>query len=280
MARAAFYHFRIIEILDVLFSRKFKEHAYRIAAGLSNEIPSFKHIVRDIQLCHVKYRATPDEYFEYDFLHKNKEDRDSVLTDKFVFYHAAKKTPRIYHDEEIEDKYRFYELAKDYFKREAFRLCETTSFQDFYNFTIGKVVAAKPNKGTFGRGVGIFNINTKQDVENLFEDLKKQGGEWVIEEKIEQSDELSLWNDSSVNTVRVNCFLTNNKFNVWGVFFRTGRKGSVVDNAGSGGILCAVDAVDGKIISDGVDEQGHKYRAHPESGIVYLDWQIPRWGSC
>ena len=55
--------------------------------------------------------------------------------------------------------------------------------------------------------------------------------------------------------------------------FRLGRHGAVVDNAGSGGIMVAVDAKTGKMIA-AADEEGDFYKEHPESHIPF-DGVIP-----
>ncbi len=60
-------------------------------------------------------------------------------------------------------------------------------------------------------------------------------------------------------------------------FFRTGRQGQIVDNAGAGGILSVIDVDTGKILTDGSDEKNHSFDRHPDSNIVYKGWQIPRW---
>ena len=60
-------------------------------------------------------------------------------------------------------------------------------------------------------------------------------------------------------------------------FFRTGRAGSCVDNAGIGGIFANVDATTGILYTDGIDEAGHFYEFHPDSKMKYKGWEIPRW---
>ena len=88
---------------------------------------------------------------------------------------------------------------------------------------------------------------------------------------------MSVWNQSSVNTIRINSFLSNGIFNVLSPFIRTGRKGSIVDNGGQGGIFASVDKLSGKISTCGMDESGNTYTHHPDSGIEYIGWQVPRW---
>lgn len=98
-----------------------------------------------------------------------------------------------------------------------------------------------------------------------------------MEEVIRQHERLAMWNDSCVNTVRINSFLNNDKFDILCPFIRTGRKGSIVDNGGQGGIFACIDKETGKICTDGMDEKANTYTNHPDSGIKYKRWQIPYW---
>lgn len=98
-----------------------------------------------------------------------------------------------------------------------------------------------------------------------------------MEGVIEQSSAMAQWNKTSVNTVRIPSFKSNGKISVLQPFFRTGRKGQVVDNAGAGGILCVIDETSGVVKSDGFDEHMHTFEVHPDSGIKYMGWQIPDW---
>lgn len=107
--------------------------------------------------------------------------------------------------------------------------------------------------------------------------LVESGIEWMVEEAIVQSDDTKVWNASSVNTVRIPTFLNNNGFFVGVPFFRTGRAGACVDNAGGGGVFANVDSVTGVLYTDGIDEAGNFYKTHPDSGKVFKGYQIPRW---
>lgn len=86
-----------------------------------------------------------------------------------------------------------------------------------------------------------------------------------------------MWNDSCINTVRLPCFYSNGKFHVLNPFLRTGRKGAVVDNAGAGGIFACLDEETGVVVTDGINESNRFYKSHPDSGIVYKGWQVPKW---
>ena len=102
-------------------------------------------------------------------------------------------------------------------------------------------------------------------------------GNWVVEELVVQHPETAVWNESSVNTVRVPSFRTPEGVYILQPFFRTGRKGSIVDNAGQGGVFAVFDPETGVITTDGVNEFGGRYPTHPDSGIRFKGWQIPYW---
>ena len=136
----------------------------------------------------------------------------------------------------------------------------------------------KPNNNCMGRGIFAADISQKSDAKMYFEKIMEAGGEWIVEEPIIQSNTLALWNTSSVNTIRYYSFLDDKgNYSVMPHALRTGRKGTVVDNAGSGGILAAVDPESGEVYTDGVDENGIYYKAHPDSGVHYKGWIVPRW---
>lgn len=135
----------------------------------------------------------------------------------------------------------------------------------------------KSNMLSKGRGTGLYHVSNDEEAEKLYKRFEQEGGEWIVEEKIEQDSQMGQWNESSVNTVRLPAVLNSDKWTVIGPFFRTGRRGSVVDNAGAGGVFACIDPLSGIIKTDGIDEEGHYYPAHPDSGLAFKGWQIPYW---
>ena len=110
-----------------------------------------------------------------------------------------------------------------------------------------------------------------------FSELLEEHPAWIIEELICQAAEMAQWNESSVNTVRVPTFLCNGKFTVIWTRMRTGKKGAIVDNLGSNGIVVSVDPQSGTVTSDGVDNSNNHFEIHPDSGLKFKGWQVPRW---
>ena len=159
------------------------------------------------------------------------------------------------------------------------KLDNCTSFDSFEKFIISLGgIFIKPLLGSYGKDAYIFDSKLDSDIKELFEKLTiDKNSSWILEEQIIQSQKMAQWNSSSVNTVRVLSFLNKGKFHVITPFFRTGRKGSIVDNAGSGGIISNVDSNTGLIYTDGFDENGKSYKCHPDSGLNFKGWQIPLW---
>ena len=104
-------------------------------------------------------------------------------------------------------------------------------------------------------------------------------GSYICEELINQDSRLATFNESSVNTVRIPSIWAKSEAHILYPFLRTGRKGSVVDNGGSGGIFALIDAESGVVVSDGFDQSGHRFVKHPDSHVIYKGYQIPEWAS-
>lgn len=237
-----------------------------------------EEIKRDIKRCYYKYKITPQEYFLFRLRNKSDPERNEYLPDHLIMKLAANKTGRKIHDTELNDKFNFYRINKPYFKREAFFFNRATKLEDFKKFAVSvDGFIAKPNGAALGSGVEIFRVKTERDAEKAFNRLQEYCVDYILEDLIRQSGDMAVWNRSSVNTIRINSFLTNGKFSVLCPFIRTGRKGSIVDNGGQGGIFASVDKETGRICTEGMDEKGNSYKAHPDPGIEYLGWQVPRW---
>ena len=238
-----------------------------------------RHRIRnDIRRCYYKYKATPHEYFLFGFKNKSAHERAAYLTDSAIMKSVANKTGRKIHDEELNNKYHFYQLNERFFHREAILVDSHITLEDFSRFAIRtKRIIAKPNKAALGAGVCIFEVNNIENAKKAFDEIQKKGQEWIVEEVIVQSEQMAQWNHSSVNTVRVTSFLHSNQVSILCPFMRTGRSGSVVDNGGQGGIFASIDKTTGQICTNGMDERGNEYVCHPDSKMTFKGWQIPLW---
>lgn len=102
----------------------------------------------------------------------------------------------------------------------------------------------------------------------------------IIQESVTQHERLSHIYPSSVNTVRIPSFLTNEKeVIILGADIRFGRNDSIVDNISSGGLGVGIDLEKGTLKEFGHDSQYNVYSSHPDTGITFLDYTIPYWDS-
>ena len=232
---------------------------------------------RDIVGCYVLYGIDPIEYFLFKFENKDHDDRRLFLSDRERMFGCVKmmswKT-----FEELKEKDVFYHMASNFFNRDV---CVIKSIGDKIEFNafVNKhpIFFGKPNTGTLGNGAGIYNISDYKNVDDAFDYFLTRGF-WMLEEIIKQDSELASFNKSSVNTIRIPSFITNQgKHVVLNPTIRTGRKGSMVDNAGAGGITAMIDIKNGIIVTEGIDKKYNKYAVHPDSGKPFIGTQIPRW---
>lgn len=103
----------------------------------------------------------------------------------------------------------------------------------------------KPSKNSSaGIGVKPFDVRdgAMTDGCSLKEFLKVYGNNYVIEEKIHESDNLSRLNPSSCNSLRIHTWRNakDERVEYVSAYVRIGREEIIIDNASSGGITCQV----------------------------------------
>lgn len=235
-------------------------------------------IKKDIRKCWLKYGSSPEEYFLFGFQELDDAGRKCFITDYEKDMTLKDRIGLDTFSKELRDKYNFYCKTKPFFKREAFKMSPLTPESDFVQFALRvKHLFIKPENQSRGRGAYKVEIETIEDAQKEYISLKESEMEWMVEETIVSCSAMQEWNPSSVNTIRIPTFLNKEGFFIGVPFFRTGRAGSCVDNAGLGGIFANVDANTGILYTDGIDEGGHIYEKHPDSALVFKGWQVPRW---
>lgn len=244
-----------------------------LSANLSQDFldnPAYiKKLREDIVSCYIELGATPEEYFAFGFEGMPKSQREKFLTNKFKDIMLLTKVKEEYISR-LKDKYTLYQLLSEYFKRDVCPIRFDEDRQLFDEFLRNNPrYFAKQIDGQCGKKADVLEGNQ-------FERLLNEG-KWILEQIIEQDEILAQFNRTSVNTVRLPAFLIDGNFYPVGPFFRTGRRGSIVDNGGAGGVFAAIDAETGLIISDGFDENNNSYECHPDSSVKFKGFQIPKW---
>ena len=223
------------------------------------------------------YQIAPAEYFLFSFENLNDHGKRTYIGDNERWYRFSRmNTEEIF--DLFDDKYKTYQLLKDYFKREIILLKDENDLPAFKAFAqTHEKALIKPYNESLGRGVYVMDLREPEfDAETAFHSLIENGN-MLVEELIVQSNELAVFHPASVNSVRYCTFFDGNE--VWGVhsFLRMGSGDSVVDNAGAGGIFAMIDIETGIIITAGHSKAGKTFIVHPDSGVQIVGFHIPRW---
>lgn len=250
-------------ITDFLSEDELKDAAY------------VRNVKNDIIDSHISYGVTPMEYFLFDFRNESNERRAKYLCNKHKDKLMIDAIGFDKYNRELRDKFAFYQRFKEFFKRDVCKITGPEDKAEFIKFCDKHTgFIAKPMGGMCG--IGCMIIKVENNSEELYENLSSKGS-WIIEELIIQHESMAQWNSSSVNTVRLPSFMNSTGFHVMKPFFRSGRTGSVVDNAAQGGMFAIVDEKKGMLATDGMNESGETFKKHPDSGITFKGWQIPQW---
>ena len=229
----------------------------------------------DILIWNLIFGYDPSSYAECDFINKSAKERLTFLssTEQILFSRSINLDAKI---SILDNKKNTYEFFKDYFHREQLLLKSAEDYPCFEEFSKKhQRFFCKPFSGALGKGTGIIDvreIEPKQAFDNLI-----SAGSYILEELIEQCPEMSQFNSSSVNTVRTALINTCNGVEMLFAEIRCGRAGSIVDNGGSGGILIPCDIETGYLCKYGYDGSGQKYTCHPDSKVMFENFQVPRW---
>jgi len=137
----------------------------------------------------------------------------------------------------------------------------------------------KPSMDSFGgNNIIVFKLkDNKTDynelsVGNLIKLYKK---DFIIQEFLEQHEQMSLLNQSSVNTIRSTTLLINGEVEILRDIVRIGGKDSTVDNTSKGGIWCVIKP-DGILREKGYFDPG-EFVLETDSKVKLEGFEIPNY---
>ena len=179
-------------------------------------------------------------------------------------------------EEIFKDKFRTYEVFKHFYSRDAMLFDNINEYHSYINFLESKSsIVIKPVDSAWGKGVKVIDVLDYVKTEEYFKELfSEYKGKFLLEEKINQSEQMGKLHPKSVNTLRITTVKLNNRVEILYPFVRIGTGNNSVDNGGSGGILCPLDIESSKLIK-GIDELGKIYHIHPDTNIKICGYEIP-----
>ena len=244
-------------------------------SSLSKE--EFKKMDKKVLKVWMKHRIAYWEFYELQLEDKTMDQiseylpyRDSSL---FSLSAISDRAGRV-----LSSKYESYLSFSQYYGRRVLfiSLQEIENGQGIEQLTnfVGNTGASfmiKPLR--LSRGRGIIKASSVSEIVDYLKTIK----ECVVEEVIIQDESLAEFNESSLNTLRINTVnYGNGEIDALWPCLRMGRSGSVVDNAGAGGIFSAIDVTTGKTIA-AVDEAHNVWNEHPDSKKELVGFTMPKW---
>lgn len=234
-----------------------------------------RRLRRDMWYCSVRYLCAFNEYFLFDFQRLDHWGRMEFVPElEKVDACRALGDPAV--GRVLQDKWQAYERFGEYYKREVVRADGSLSDEAFRAFIRRHPrFIVKPVDAACGRGVRFCDAAGVPDIPALLDQLQAQ--DVILEQPIVQCQSMAQLHPQSVNTVRCAVFTKDGQAYILFTFLRIGRGDTIVDNAGSGGFVCAVDPQTGITVTKGVTESLDRALIHPETRQKMIGWQIPRW---
>ena len=222
-----------------------------------------------------KHWVTYSEYAKkYEFYKKTEEERDEYVSRlKMAYFYwryapgAAKAVFR--------NKLKFLKAFRKFVHREWLYAPDST-FEQFSKMMSSYDCIVKPCGGKLGRGIfKTYKDAQHNDDKKLYESCVRD--RMLVEQCVEACEELKAFHPQSLNTLRVVTIANKEKACVLSGVLRTGVGESVVDNTHQGGVSVQVNVEDGVVETDGANMKGERFVSHPDSGIVFKGYKIPKW---
>lgn len=227
----------------------------------------------DIAQCAIRYGAGYNDYWIFEFFDIPHEKRKTYIT-RF----KNKKMLQMLNDPKscykFDQKRTFNKIFKEYLGRDTIDMIEANQ-KEFDKFIKGKKsIIVKPDSLDSGRGIEKLNVKDYKNTKEMFKYIKsKKFG--VAEEIVIQHDGMAKLHPNSVNCIRVQTIVTNNKPEVVYVACKAGNDGNFVDNLGFNGINIPVNLKTGKLVKYGRTEHEQIFTVHPYTNVEFEGYQIP-----
>lgn len=143
----------------------------------------------------------------------------------------------------------------------------------------------KPVDGSGGYGTYKLNQKSlikKSLVADLYQVFLKTN--LIIQETLMQHDLMNQLYGSSINTLRIHTYRkADGRVAVSSALCRIGQGGAFVDNGSSGGLFVPLNIEIGRLEKYGcnyLERGGKTFLSHPDTGVVFDNYQIPYFKNC
>lgn len=135
----------------------------------------------------------------------------------------------------------------------------------------------KPSLLSKGRGISMHSVRngmldgTGKTLESLFEEYGKN---YLLQRPVKQHPDMSALNPTSVNTIRILTYRSEDEVLVVYTIIRIGRSGQLIDNESAGGMSVKINP-DGTLAKYGFAAPGQDRIERTDSGIELEGYQVP-----
>ena len=238
------------------------------------------------------YGCSASEYYYLEFPHKTHEEIKEYVTmrEKVVF---RNRLNRLADAHILNNKWDSYCYFKEYYGRDVIKLENEKDYPIFCSFVKKHpVFVAKPTD--MGGGRGVHKISTEPDAKDsnlkrIFDELlaeitknkkmymRGEENSIILEELIKQDPATAAFHPYSVNAVRVPTIRIGDTVHIYHPWFKIGRGGEFLTSAVFGTMDAGIDPVTGVVNTPGYTENFECFEMHPDSGIQFSGFQIPKW---
>ena len=229
----------------------------------------------DVLWCAVRYGASPNNYYDFEFNNLSAVQRKSYVTNRFSRKMIKRfNDPRFIHI--FEDRSVYASYFSDFYGRKWISTHELTidKLKDFINQTGGDTLIYKPVNNAQGKDIHV--LDKVNDINSLFCTISGLNHNAIIEEWIQQHPVLSQVYPEAVNCLRIITVYINNKiyYLAGGITWGNGKK---IANASASGFVSPVNFETGILEKPGADFYGHIFETHPLTGTSIVGLQLPYW---
>lgn len=152
-------------------------------------------------------------------------------------------------------------------------------YYEYISNLTGEFIVKESIDSSSGESVELINTNNgiikKTDI-SLNQYLIKYGHNFIVQEKIKETEELKQLHPESVNTIRIMTYRVNGSIKYTPAVVRIGRGNHYLDNAHAGGIYVGIND-DGTLCSCALDCNAQKYLRHPDLGYFFSEKKISQF---
>ncbi len=141
-------------------------------------------------------------------------------------------------------------------------------------------IVIKPTVNTSsGNGVRLINLTDSHKTELTVDIIRKSGRNIIVQEALKQSDFMTQFNPTSVNTIRIATYKSpyTGQIHILSAVIRMGASGAVVDNLHQDGHMIRIDEKTGVLAKECYNANGIASKTHGNIDFSRQSFTIPDW---